>query len=266
MARPSARRRADRARTAARTSSSGQAAGRLVEDRARGVPAARGRARSRRSAGRGDGQAAARGTSRSTSGVAERGQRRRAAPASARGQRSPRAHRLACPSSDVLGRREVRARATAPGRSSRRRGRGRRADRGGRYGAPSSSHRAARPDCSAPGRHLHQRALAGAVLADQGVDLARAARRGRRRPGPRVGPKRLRDAAIDAGDGRTHEIQTRVQNRCYLGCEAVPARDAAALQLRLVHVRRASRAWRRCRCAARPARPRMRRTSVLTPR
>ena len=110
----------------------------------------------------------------------------------------PAARRLAA-QQDVLGHRQVRAerqllvdqrdagagarRAATPARTARRR-----------------PHRRPRRARSAPAMHVHQRALAGAVLADQRVDLARRELERRRRRAPRS-----RRSACEVPRGRARQ-------------------------------------------------------------
>ena len=118
------------------------------------------------------------------------------------------------------------ARATAPGRSSRRRHGARRAVlRRDRRRRRASS---ARIGCSAPGEDGHQRALAGAVLTDQRAHFAGGTSRSTPSTAM-VAPNRLRDAAHRearrAGGGSVIARDRDAAARCVSGWIHDLARD-----------------------------------------
>ena len=103
------------------------------------------------------------------------------------------------------------------------------------------------------GENRHQRALAGAVLADERADLAAAHRE------------------IDAveRDGRAERLARRRASRIAARSRLQPFRQVRVQQLLrvgVVHLLARDQRARRCRCAARPAAPFRCATIVFTPR
>ena len=126
------------------------------------------------------------------------------ASASRAGGRQPAARRLAA-RAGCSRRRSGAGRATAPGGSARRRAGSRRAARPGRYGCARQLHLALVGRQRA-GEDVHQRALAGAVLADERVHLVRAASANDTPSSATVGPKRLR---MPSSASRLHQTLDR---------------------------------------------------------
>ena len=135
-------------------------------------------------------------------------------------------------------------RAAAPGRRSPRRRARASCGSAGLKGSPASSMRP--PSGDGAGEDLHQRALAGAVLTEQRVNLAR----------PRAASVDAAERAgaterfVDRRDVEKRRVRRRslIQPLAQIGLEQL-------LDLRLVHVAGVSTRVDRCRSAWRPSRP-----------